>query len=300
MAPVRTVAATAGPTPPALGEPTVEARPDRRGRNRGRGQRQSALLRLRGDIPSGLRLGLAVAGVLVLLAVWQLAATVWAAEGFAVPTIGATLAALQEMWRAGELSSDLMASTQRIGIGYLVSFVTGALIGVAVGSFRSVEAFVEPQFGFLRYIPASALTPLLLIWLGIDEAPKVALILLGTVFYNALMVGDVVRSVPSPLIHAAYTLGAGRWTVLRRVVIPHSWPGMLDVARINLAAAWLMLVVAELLAANDGLAFRIIRAQRFRRIDRMFALLLVFGLIGAASDLFLRWMRNRTSPWAKA
>jgi NitT/TauT family transport system permease protein len=184
-------------------------------------------------------------------------------------------------------------------LGYSASIVIGAALGLAVGSFRSVEAFVEPQMGFLRYIPASALTPLLLIWLGIDEAPKIALILIGTVFYNALMVADVVRAVPGPLINAAYTLGAGRWTVLRRVIVPHSWPGMIDVARINLAAAWLMLVVAELLAASDGLAFRIIRAQRFRRIDRMFALLLVFGLIGAASDLFLRWLRNRTSPWAR-
>lgn len=294
MAPVRTVTAARAamaPPPPEAGE---------KGRRTPvRGQRQSALLRLRGDISPALRLALAGAGVISLLGFWQLTATVWASEGFAVPTIGATFAALQDLWRSGELSGDLSASSRRIAIGYAASFAIGAAIGVAVGSFRSVEAFVEPQLGFLRYIPATALTPLLLIWLGIDEAPKVALILLGTVFYNALMVGDVVRAVPGQLINAAYTLGAGRWTVLRRVVLPHSWPGMLDVARINLAAAWLMLVVAELLAANDGLAFRIIRAQRFRRIDRMFALLLVFGLIGAASDLFLRWMRNRTSPWSR-
>jgi len=265
-----------------------------------RGKRQTALLRLRGEIAPSLRLALAVVGVAFLLALWTLAATVWSSTGFTVPTIAATLRALQEMWREGTLWSDFAASGNRILIGYTASFVLGAIIGVAVGSFRSVEAFVEPQMGFLRYIPASALTPLLLIWLGIDEAPKIALILIGTVFYNALMVADVVRAVPTPLIDAAYTLGAGRLTVLRRVIVPHSWPGMIDVARINLAAAWLMLVVAELLAASDGLAFRIIRAQRFRRIDRMFALLLVFGLIGAASDLFLRWLRNRTSPWAKA
>jgi NitT/TauT family transport system permease protein len=82
------------------------------------------------------------------------------------------------------------------------------------------------------------------------------------------------------------------------VILPHSWPGIVDVARINLAAAWLMLVVAELLAAQDGLAFRIVRAQRFRAIDRMFALLLIFGLIGLASDLALRWLRRRTARWA--
>jgi NitT/TauT family transport system permease protein len=264
-----------------------------------RGKRQSAVLRLRGEIPSSLRIGLAIGGVVFLLGLWSLAATVWSSSGFAVPSIAATFRALNELRTSGELYGDFAASSQRILLGYSASIVIGAIIGLAVGSFRSVEAFVEPQMGFLRYIPASALTPLLLIWLGIDEAPKIALILLGTVFYNALMVADVVRGVPSPLINAAYTLGAGRWTVLRRVIVPHSWPGMIDVARINLAAAWLMLVVAELLAASDGLAFRIIRAQRFRRIDRMFALLLVFGLIGVASDLFLRWVRNRTSPWAR-
>jgi NitT/TauT family transport system permease protein len=267
--------------------------------NATRGKRQHALLRLRGEIPGSLRIGLAIGGVLFMLLLWTLAATVWATDGFAVPTINQTLRALNEMRADGELWGDLSASTQRILWGYTASFVIGATIGLLVGSFRSIEAFVEPQMGFLRYIPAGALTPLFIIWLGIDEAPKIGLILVGTVFYNALMVADVVRGVPSPLISAAYTMGAGRGTVLRRVILPHSWPGMIDVARINLAAGWLMLVIAELLAANQGLAFRIIRAQRFRRIDRMFALLLVFGLIGAGSDLFLRWLRNRTSPWAK-
>jgi NitT/TauT family transport system permease protein len=265
-----------------------------------RGRRQGALLRLRGEIPSTLRLGLAAGGVVFLLAFWSLAASVWQSNGFAVPSIAATLRALNELRTTGELWTDLAASTQRVLIGYTASVVIGGAVGLAIGSFRSVEAFTEPQMGFLRYIPASALTPLLLIWLGIDEAPKIALILIGTVFYNALMVADVVRMVPSPLINAAYTLGAGRWTVLRRVIFPHSWPGMIDVARINLAAAWLMLVVSELLAAQDGLAYRIIRAQRFRDVDTMFALLIVFGIIGLVSDVALRALRNASAPWARA
>ena len=264
-----------------------------------RGKRQSALLRLRGEIPPTLRLVLAGGGLAFLLLLWTAAATVWSSSAFTVPTIPATLRALQEMWTEGTLWSDFTASSQRILIGYTASFVIGAAIGLAVGSFRSVEAFVEPQMGFLRYIPASALTPLLLIWLGIDEAPKVALILIGTVFYNALMIADVVRAVPSPLINAAYTLGASRRTVLRRVIVPHSWPGMIDVARINLAAAWLMLVVAELLAAQEGLAFRIVRAQRFRDIPTMFALLITFGVIGLVSDLLLRRLRWFVARWAR-
>ena len=266
---------------------------------RTRGSRQSAVGRLRGDIPARVRWTMSTAGAASLVALWGLASTVWSSDAFQVPTMAATWAALVEMWQAGELWLDFTASLERVGIGYAISIVVGVALGVLIGSFRSAEAFFEPQVGFLRYIPATALTPLLLIWLGIDEAPKIALIVLGTVFYNVLMVADVTKAVPRELISAAYTLGAKRLTVLRRVVLPHSWPGIIDVARINLAAAWLMLVVAELLAAQDGLAFRIIRAQRFRRIDRMFALLLVFGVLGIASDMALRWFRNRSARWAK-
>jgi NitT/TauT family transport system permease protein len=169
-----------------------------------------------------------------------------------------------------------------------------------IGTFVSVEAFFEAPIAFLRYIPATALTPLFLFWLGIGESPKVWLIVIGTVFFNILMIADVARNVPRELIDAAYTLGAGRWTVLRRVVLRFSVPGIIDAARVNLAAAWLLLVVAELLAANEGLAFQIVRAQRFRAVETMFALLIVFGAIGLISDLFLRWLRNRTAPWARA
>src|SRR3546814_19224039 len=113
------------------------------------------------------------------------------------------------------------------------------------------------------------------------------------------MVADVTKAVPRELISAAYTLGAKRLTVLRRVILPHSWPGIVDVARINLAAAWLMLVVAELLAAQAGLAFRIIRPQPFRRMNRIFPLPLVFGLLGLSCDLAIRWVRIRLARWDK-
>ena len=90
----------------------------------------------------------------------------------------------------------------------------GIVLGVLIGTFVSVEAFFEPQIGFLRYIPASALTPLLLLWLGIGESPKITLIVVGTVFFNILMVADVVRLVPRELLNASATLGAGRWTTM--------------------------------------------------------------------------------------
>jgi NitT/TauT family transport system permease protein len=270
-------------------------RPGRRGRPLG------TLTRIRGTLPLRWRVGLGVGGLAGLCVLWVVAAasTSGAETGVRVPSPADTWSALTTLWSDGTLSSDLAASGERIVYGYGISMVIGIVVGIAIGAFPGVEGGLEAPIGFLRYIPASALTPLMLLWLGIDEAPKITLIVVGTVFFNILMVADVVRAVPRELISVSYTLGAGRLTVLRRVVLPHSWPGMIDVARINLAAAWLMLVVAELIAAPDGLGFRLQRASRFRQVDRMFAIIVVLGLIGVVSDLLLRWLRGRAAPWAR-
>jgi len=264
-----------------------------------RGRYQRPLFRIRGDIGPAWRLGLGVAGVAAIFVVWILMSMGDGANNAIIPTPAATIRALGDLWSDGTLQADLAASMQRIAIGYAISVAVGIVVGIGIGTFASVESFLEPQFGFLRYVPATALTPLFLLWFGIGESPKIWLIVVGTVFFNILMVADVARAVPRELLNASYTLGAGRGTILRRVVLPHSVPGIIDVARINLAAAWSMLVVAELLAAKSGLAFEIVRAQRFRAVDVMFALLIVFGVIGIVSDVFLRWIRNVISPWAR-
>lgn len=282
-------------TPPAPAASGSPAAPPGGGT---RGRRQAPLWRIRGELPSAWRVGLGLGGVVVILAAWFLAAELLANESL-LPTPAATVGALSEMWSEGTLVTDFWASLERILIGYAISVAIGVVIGIAVGSFATFEALLEPPMGFLRYIPATALTPLFLLWLGIGESPKIWLIVVGTVFFNILMVADVARSVPKELLNASFTLGAGRRTILRRVILPHSVPGIIDVARINLAAAWLMLVVAELLAAQEGLAYQIVRSQRFRAVDTMFALLIVFGVIGMASDVFLRWLRNRAAPWAR-
>ncbi|MCU1453717.1 MAG: transporter permease [Acidimicrobiales bacterium] len=267
---------------------------------RTRGRRPSTLLGIRTELAVRWRIVLGVLGVASVFALWAYAAyRPQAGSSVLVPSPARTWHALSQMWSAGTLRSDLAASAQRVAIGYSISVALGIVLGIAIGSFASVEAFLEPQLGFLRYIPATALTPLFLLWLGIDESPKIWLIAVGTVFYNVLMIADVARNVPREMLNAAYTLGAGRRTILRRVILPHSWPGIIDVARINLAAAWLMLVVAELLAAQKGLAYQINLAQRFRAVDTMFALLIVFGVIGLISDLALRALRNRLAAWAR-
>jgi NitT/TauT family transport system permease protein len=264
-----------------------------------RGRRQLALLRIRGPLDLRWRVLLALLGVAAVVVAWAVAAHVQD-RASVLPTPLATVRAFGALWDAHILTHDLWASTRRILIGYGISVLLGIIFGVAIGTFTSVEAVFEAPIGFLRYIPATALTPVFLLWFGIEETPKIWLIVVGTVFFNILMIADATRSVPRELIHASYTLGAGRLTTIRRVIFPWSLPGIIDAARVNLAAAWLMLVVAELLAAQEGLGYQIVRAQRFRAVDRMFAILLVFGAIGLASDLLLRGLRNRAAPWARS
>lgn len=294
---------TAEPSPapelsPSSGATAVRAAGAGPGSAGVRGRRQSVLLRIRGELDLRWRIVLAAAGLLVPIVAWWIA-SVQLDRPNVLPTPPATLSALWEMATEGTLWTDGWASVQRILIGYSISVVIGMVLGIAIGTFASFESFFEAPIGFLRYIPATALTPVLLLWLGIGESPKVWLIVVGTMFFNILMMADAARNVPRPLLHASYTLGAGRLTVLRRVVLRFSLPGIIDAARINLAAAWLMLVVAEVLASDSGLAYQIVRSSRFRAIDKVFALLLVLGMIGLCSDLFLRWFRNRVAPWAR-
>jgi NitT/TauT family transport system permease protein len=274
---------------------TTEGRP----RPGSRGRPLGTLGRIRGQLSLPWRLGLGALGLAGLIVVWVVAAqaTAGSEQGVRVPTVAATWSALADLWSTGTLQSDLAASGERILYGYGISVAIGVVVGVAIGAFPGVEGGLEAPIGFVRYIPASALTPLLLLWLGVDEAPKITLIVVGTVFFNILMVADVARGVPRELVHAAATLGASRRRIILRVVVPHSLPGMVDVARINLAAGWLMLVVAELLASDEGLAVRIVRSTRFLNFDVMFAVLIVFGAIGVLSDLALRGARWAVAPW---
>ena len=263
------------------------------------GKQQSTFWRLRGDIPRRLNVVLIAISLAAPIVAWVALRASGAVNPIFLPSVPEVLGSARDMVANGQLFDDTWASSRRVFIGFGISILISIPLGLAMGSFRSINALFEPLIGFLRYMPATAFLGLLLIWLGLDEGPKIALIVIGTVFFNTLMIANTVWQVPSELIRVAFTLGAGNAAVFRKVVFPHALPGVIDAARVNLAAAWNLIVVAELVAADEGLGVRIFRAQRFLRTEEIFALLLVIGVLGVTCDVLLRLLRNRLSPWAQ-
>jgi NitT/TauT family transport system permease protein len=254
---------------------------------------------LRDPISPRLRWSLMLFSAIAPLAVWAIVGGSGVVDPTFLPSPAAVLRAGAELWSTGALQQDLAATLTRIGIGFGLIVLVSVPLGLAIGSFASIRALFEPVIGLLRYMPAPAFIPLLIIWLGLGENSKIALLFIGTVFFNTLMTADAAALVPRELIDTSYTLGASRWKVMRKVVFPHSTPGIIDAMRVNIAATWNLVVVAELLAAQSGLGYRITRAQRGLHTDQIFFVLIVIGVIGLATDLGFRGLRNLIAPWAK-
>ena len=263
------------------------------------GKRPSSFWRIRGEISPPLHAVLVIAAFAIPIGLWALLRATGAVNPIFLPSIPEVLQSARDLIQDGQIFSDTLASSRRVFIGFGIAIAISIPLGLSMGSFRSVNALFEPFIGFVRYLPATAFLPLLLIWLGLDEGPKVALIVIGTVFFNTLMIANAAWQVPNEFVRVAFTLGAGNLAVFRKVIFPAALPGIIDAARVNLAAAWNLIVVAELVAANEGLGVRIFRAQKFLRTEEIFAVLLVIGVLGVTCDLVLRVLRDRLSPWAQ-
>jgi NitT/TauT family transport system permease protein len=266
---------------------------------RRRRRRPPTFWRVRDEIPRRLELALMVASVFMPLLIWQALVLSQTVNPTFLPSPAATAQAAYDMVNDGQLVDDTIASTRRVGIGFALSLLIAIPLGLAMGTFSSIRALFEPAIGLIRYAPATAFTILLVVWLGLGESSKIALVVLGTVFFNSLMTANVVWQVPTELIKVTQTLGGGSWAVFRKVIFPHSIPGMIDVARVNLAAAWNLIVVTEMFNAEFGLGRLIVRSQKFLQIDNIFAAIVIIGMIGLVTDLGLRMLRNRLAPWSQ-
>ena len=254
--------------------------------------------RIAEDIPRWLSVSLVLLSVAVPAALWWHFSHLETTNEVFLPKPELVWAAAVDLAERGLLFEDTRASIIRVTLGFVFASVVSVPLGIAMGAFASIRALFEPAIGLLRYMPAPAFIPLLILYLGIEEEPKIMLIFIGTVFYNTLMVMDAVKFVPKDLIETTFTLGGNRFQTLVRVIAPYVTPNIIDAFRINIAASWNLVVIAELIAAQEGLGKRISIAQKFLRTDQIFAYLLILAVIGLTLDLSFRWILRVSSRWS--
>jgi NitT/TauT family transport system permease protein len=230
---------------------------------------------------------------------------VWAAVtlGGLVPKI--FLANPLQMLKSGWVLLTEMGFAKDIGMtmwrvfgGFVLAAVLALPLGILMGAYKPIEAFFEPFISFARYLPASAFIPLLILWAGIGEAQKLAVIFIGSFFQLVLMIAVTVAATRRDLVEAAYTLGVSDTNLIRRVLIPGAAPSIAETLRMVLGWAWTYVIVAELIGASSGIGHMITDSQALLATDQIIFGIIVIGLIGLASDLLFKWANRRLFPWA--
>lgn len=240
---------------------------------------------------------LAAIGLIVPFAAWWLLA----ASGFMpkvfMPGPGDVWTRALNWLAEDDLAGDTLISISRVVIGWGLSLLIALPLGLLIGTYKPVQAVLEPLTDFIRYMPAVAFIPLVMLWIGIDEPSKIAIIFIGTFFQMVLMMAEDVRRVPLAQIEGAQTLGASRGEIIQLVLLPSAKPALVDTMRVTMGWAWTYLVVAELVAANSGLGYSILKAQRFLQTDKIFAGIIIIGLLGLILDQLFRFWHRKAFPW---
>lgn len=200
-------------------------------------------------------------------------------------------------YRGLSLLGHAWASALRIAIGFVAACAVGIPLGLMMGQSRYLSGIVEPFIELYRPVPPFGFIPLLIIWFGIGELPKVILIFLGTVPVLIINTTAGVRSVKIERIRAAYCLGARRWHLFRYVIFPSALPSILTGMRVGIGVAWTCLVAAEMIAAVSGLGWMVLNSSRYLRTDIVFVGIIVIGTIGFLLDRVLGVLERRLVPW---
>ncbi len=264
----------------------------------GRILQPSLFWRIADDIPKSLSWSLMALSIAIPMMLWWVISHSGIVKPLFLPTPERVLKAIAHLWGTGELPKDIFYSLFRVLSGFTLAAAISIPLGTLMGTFASLRSLLEPIIGIVRYMPAPAFIPLLILYCGVGETTKILLIFIGTLFFNTLMVMDAVKFVPKELIETSYTLGGSRHQVILQVIFPFILPNIIDASRVNMAASWNLVIVSELVAATEGLGRRISVAQRFLRTDEIFAGLIVIGLIGLAIDLLFRLLLRLSCRWS--
>jgi len=234
---------------------------------------------------------------IVLLGLWQASLTLGFVKSYQLTPPLEVLESAADQWRRGLLQQDILATVFRVVVGFAVGASLGVVLGTITGLSRGIHRAVEPTLQAVRSVPTLAWGPLLLLWLGIDDTPKVLLVAIGAFFPVYVNVVAGIHGVDRRLGEVARGYDLSPAETARRVILPASLPSVFTGLRLGFSQAWLFVVVAEIFGATRGLGFRLTDSQQLTRVDLMLVAMLVLALLGKLTDMALVRVERRALRW---
>lgn len=258
-----------------------------------------SLFSIREEIPKKWYIFGVIFTFLLSLALWYVLSLLKLVDAVFLPTPQNVFVSFFQSLSSSDYWYQIGISVYRVFMGFILACMIGIPLGILAGTFKFAESFILPMSEFIRYMPAAAFIPLIMVWTGIGETAKILVIFIGCFFQLVLMVTDDTNRISKDLLSASYTLGANRRQVIFRVIIPAMLPKLMATMRLIMGWAWTYLVVAELVAANSGLGYSIMKAQRFLDTTSIFVGIIVIGLLGLIIDRCFAVANKKLFPWVE-
>ncbi|QTD98555.1 ABC transporter permease [Streptomyces cyanogenus] len=257
-------------------------------------------VRRRRRLSPGRRLPAArLAGPLTLLAVWAAASAAEALDPSAIPAPWTVLRTAGHLWTDGTLPTDVLTSLQRAGYGFAIGLTAGVVLALVSGLSRAGEALIDGTVQLNRAIPTLGLIPLFILWLGIGETFKIAIIAIVVYVPIYLNTHAALSGIDSRFVELAEVQGLSRLAFVRQVVVPGALPGFFVGLRLGVTGSWVGLVVLEQINATSGLGYMMFQAQNYGQSDVILVGLLIYGVFGLVSDSVVRLVERRVLPWRR-
>nr|WP_205709340.1 ABC transporter permease [Kineococcus siccus] len=224
---------------------------------------------------------------MLLLAAWQLSSTLGVFTAYQLPPPLAVLDAARRLWLNGTLQLNVAISVQRVLIGFAIGATLGVLLGGLTGLSRTLDRMLSPTLGAVRAVPSLAWVPLLGLWIGLGEPPKIILIAIGAFFPVYTTVFSALQHLDPALVEVGRAYGRRGWRLFSEILLPATAPSLLSGLRLGLAQSWLFLVAAEIIAASIGLGFQMTNGQNQGLTDQLILAILLLAVLGKLSDVVL-------------
>ncbi len=242
---------------------------------------------------------ISIISVIVFGLIWELSGRLgWISTVF-LPTPSAIFQEGMALLRSGILQADILASTRRVLVGFLISAAVAVPLGLILGTSEVLKAVFDPIISIIRPLPALSWIPLSMLWLGIGESQKYAIVFMGAFAPTLVYIIDATKRVDPLLIKAAQNLGASRWAVLREVVLPGALPNILSGLKVVLAVAWTCIISAEMVGASNGLGFRIWNAKDWGNTPQVLLGMVSISLTVLVMDQIFKQLERKLVPWER-